>query len=116
MRLLRKFRPPVQKWTTVEGACLRPRPPVPPHARSGWSRMNFKEVLFLAKEGDLLDESLSIMSFTSIFTRTNAYGEATGEDDTEGGMGELNFTEFISLLGRIADAKYPPESRGGGGE
>ena len=26
MRLLRKFRPPVQKWTTtVEGACLRPR-------------------------------------------------------------------------------------------
>ena len=39
MRLLRKFRPPVQKWTTtVEGACLRPRPPVPPHARSGWSR------------------------------------------------------------------------------
>ena len=37
----------------------------------------------------------------------------SGGDDDEGGLGELNYTEFTSLLQRVANAKFPPETRGG---
>ena len=66
----------------------------------------------MAREGDLLDESFSQMRMVAIFMRTNAYAEETGDDD-EGGLGELNFGEFIAMLARIAAAKFPPEECGG---
>jgi hypothetical protein len=53
--------------------------------------MNWQETLFMASEGQLLDETFSLMSLTSLFTRTNALAEQTGDD--EDGLGELNFTE-----------------------
>lgn len=86
-------------------------------ALSNLSSINFKELQFLAKEGGLLDENLSLMQLIMMFTRVNAFAEQTGDDD-EGGMGELNFTEFVSLLASIANAKYGSQSAGGsdGGE
>ena len=57
---------------------------------------------------------LSLMNLIALFTRTNAYAEETGDDD-EGGLGELNFTEFIALLARIANAKFPPTDESAAG-
>ena len=57
------------------------------------------------KEGGLIDEHFSLMSLIAVFTRTNAFAEQTG-DDEDGGMSELNFTEFIDLLARVAHAKF----------
>ena len=47
-----------------------------------------------------------------LFIRTNAIGEALGDDLSSNGLGELNFDEFVPMLARMANVKYPPETRG----
>jgi len=119
-------------------------------------KMNFAEVIFLCKEGNLLDEQLSLVQMTSLFVKTSAccvgartharrgpyipttsphphiilpphacmplpthsplpalrrcasdaHGESMGDDD-EGGLDELTFEEFVWLLARVANAKFP---------
>ena len=74
--------------------------------------MNFAEVVFMAKEGNLLDDQLSLVALTTLFVKTNAMGEASGMDD-DNGLDELTYPEYTALLARIANAKFPPETRGG---
>lgn len=69
-------------------------------------KLNFAEVIFMCKEGQLLDEQLSLVRMTSLFVKTNALGETMGDDD-EGGLDELTFEEYTWLLARIANAKFP---------
>lgn len=79
-------------------------------AKGHLQTMNFPELLFLCKEGQLLDERLSLLTLTTIFRRTNMDAMATGVDDS---TAELSFSEFILVLAQVANAKYPPETRGG---
>jgi hypothetical protein len=71
--------------------------------------MNYSELLFLIKEGELLDERLTLFQLTDIFTRTNVLGEALGDSDPS----QLCFQEFGLLLARMANVKFPPEERDG---
>ena len=71
------------------------------HAQS----MNFKELVFMCKEGALFDERLSLTALTTLFTQTNSSAAASG---MEGDTSALSFAEFIYLLAQIANAKSPP--------
>ncbi len=79
-------------------------------AKGHLATMNHAELLFLCKEGQLLDERLTLLGLTTLFRRINTDAAATGVDDN---TAELSFDEFMLMLGQMANAKFPPETRSG---
>jgi len=73
--------------------------------------MSFAELVFMVKSAELIDANLTVAKLTAIFAQVNkqAADETEKDDDDE----ELNFTEFKNCICRIANAKIPPEDRGG---
>ena len=58
----------------------------------------------------MLDENLTMLKLSHIFTEVNAGGEEEGLDDD---ADELVYEEFVQCLAMICDAKVPKETRGG---
>jgi hypothetical protein len=71
--------------------------------------VDITELVFMMKEGNLLDNSLTQHKLEMIFEEVNAIGEEEGVDDDEV---ELVFEEFLPALALICDAKVPPSARG----
>ena len=64
----------------------------------------------MVKEGALLDDNLTMLVLTTLFSRVNADAAADGSDaDTA----TLSVDEFIFLLALCTNAKYPVENRAG---
>ena len=66
---------------------------------------------FKDKFGEMFDDKLTTAELTAIFTRVNARSleEEEGDDDAE----ELDFVEFLEVLARMCNAKYPEADRDG---
>jgi hypothetical protein len=74
--------------------------------------LNLNETLYMLKEAKLLDDSLTLLAVTNIFTAVNTSfeeDEENGDDDEA----ELCFDEFLQVFARMADAKHPAETRNG---
>jgi len=74
--------------------------------------INLKEIIYMYKEGAMLDEAFSLPKLIAIFTLVNQAFEELAQDDD---VSELSFDEFISVIARTCDAKIPEATRGGGG-
>eukprot|EP00322_Chrysochromulina_rotalis_P018740 CAMPEP_0115871890 /NCGR_PEP_ID=MMETSP0287-20121206/23126_1 /TAXON_ID=412157 /ORGANISM="Chrysochromulina rotalis, Strain UIO044" /LENGTH=378 /DNA_ID=CAMNT_0003326759 /DNA_START=1 /DNA_END=1137 /DNA_ORIENTATION=+ len=72
--------------------------------------LNIAELAFMLKEGEVLDENLTIMKMKSIFAEANASAEEEGIDEDES---EMTFEEFLPALALICDTKIPDHKRGG---
>ena len=73
--------------------------------------MSFAELIFMLKAGGMIDANLTVAMITAMFAQINAQGADDGEKDDD--AQELNFSEFKTLICRIANAKIPPKNRGG---
>ena len=71
--------------------------------------LNLNETLFFLKEGKLMDDKLTLLSVTNIFAAVNAGAEEEEEGDDD--EAELCFDEFIALIARVCDCKFPVEGR-----
>ena len=80
-------------------------------ALSTTDSVNLAELMFMVKEGKLLDERLSGARVQQIFTQVNAAEaeEEEGDDDES----ELVYDEWVQCIARICDAKIPEAQRGG---
>ena len=80
-------------------------------ALSTTDSVNLAELMFMVKEGKLLDDRLSGAKVQQIFTQVNAAEaeEEEGDDDES----ELVYDEWALCVARICDAKIPEEARGG---
>ena len=72
--------------------------------------MDLDELLYMLKEGEMLDDYLPIIKVKQIFTEVNTGAEEEGVDDD---ADELVYEEFIGCLAMICDAKVPEATRGG---
>ena len=73
--------------------------------------LSFPELVFMMKQGGMLDANLTVAQMTALFAQVNAQASDDGEKDDDNE--ELNFSEFKSLVCRIANAKIPESTRGG---
>ena len=73
--------------------------------------LNFPELMFMMKQGGMIDANLTVAQVTAIFAQVNAQADDDGERDDD--SQELNFTEFKNMIYRIANAKIPKKDRGG---
>ena len=72
--------------------------------------VNLPELIFMMKEGNLIDEHLTLACLNTIFMKVNASFQETGENDDEQ---ELDFDEFKDVLARACHAKIPEAKRAG---
>lgn len=73
-------------------------------------QMSLPELVYMFKAGSMLDDQLTPLQMTSIFTRINAMSfEKGGDEDAQ----ELDETEFVELLGRACNIKIPESNRHG---
>ena len=71
--------------------------------------LNLNETLFMLKEGQLMDEKLTLLAVTSIFAAVNAGAEEEEEGDDD--EAELCYDEFVVMLARVCDCKVPEDTR-----
>ena len=84
-------------------------------AQTAQSSINLAELMFMCKEGRMIDSTLSGSRVSQIFYLVNMQSEqdaaaGLGGDDDES---ELTYDEFVQVIARICDAKIPEASRGG---
>jgi len=72
--------------------------------------LDLDELTYMLKEGEMIDDGLSVVKLNTIFAEANAGGEEGGADDD---ADELVYEEFISVLAMICDAKVPVARRSG---
>ena len=68
------------------------------------------ELTYMMKEGDMIDDQLTVLKLGFIFTEVNSGAEEEGVDDD---ADELVYDEFLGVLAMICDAKVPESTRGG---
>ena len=80
-------------------------------AQAHLESLSFPELVFMMKQGGMIDGNLTVAKMTEIFAQVNAQADDDGDrdDDAE----ELNFGEFKTMVCRIANAKIPKNNRGG---
>ena len=80
-------------------------------ADGGLESVSLGELVYMMREGEMFDDKLTTAELTAIFTRVNARSveEEEGDDDEE----ELDFVEFLEVLARMCNAKYPEADRDG---
>ena len=72
--------------------------------------LDMDELTYMMKEGEMIDENLTLHRLNQIFVEANSGAEEEGVDDDED---ELVYEEFVEVLTMICDAKVPEETRGG---
>ena len=72
--------------------------------------LDLKEIEYMMKEGEMLDDNLTILKLKTLFDEVNSGAEEDGLDDD---ADELVYAEFVDLLALICDAKVPEDTRGG---
>jgi len=82
-------------------------------AQAALDSMNLPELLFLLREGGLVDDKLTVSQVGHIFTAVNASEEAEGGDEDDA---ECVYEEFLQVLCRCCDARIPASSREEPGE
>ena len=75
-------------------------------AQAALDSMNLPELLFMLREGDLIDDKLTVSQVRHIFTQVNAASEAEDSDDAE-----CVYEEYLQVLCRCCDARIPASSR-----
>ena len=73
--------------------------------------LSFPELVFMMKQGNMIDAKLTVAQLTEIFAKVNAQASDDGNKDDD--ATELDFSEFKTLLCRIANCKIPQEDRFG---
>ena len=79
-------------------------------AQDAMDSVNLAELMYMCKEGRLLDAALTVSKVAAIFSQVNAAEEDEGGDDDES---ELVYDEWVQVIARICDAKIPEDKRGG---
>ena len=72
--------------------------------------LDMDELTYMMKEGDMIDDQLTVLKLGFIFTEVNSGAEEEGVDDD---ADELVYDEFLGVLAMICDAKVPESTRGG---
>ena len=70
--------------------------------------LDMDELTYMMKEGEMIDENLTLHRLNQIFVEANSGAEEEGVDDDED---ELVYEEFVEVLTMICDAKVPEEQR-----
>ena len=72
--------------------------------------VNLPELIFMMKEGGMIDPELTLVVLTDIFAKVNASFEESGDNDD---AQELDFSEFQEVVARICHFKIPASQREG---
>ena len=82
-------------------------------ARLAADSVNLAELMYMFKEGRLIDDNLTNGKVATIFSLVNSQSDECegGDDDTA----ELQYDEFMQVVARCCNAKIPVENRGGEG-
>ena len=80
-------------------------------AQDATDTVNLAELMFMLKEGGLLDVNLSVSRVSQIFTHVNTASDEEEEGDED--EAELCYDEFQNVIVRCCDAKIPEANRGG---
>ena len=76
-------------------------------AQAALDSMNLPELLFMLREGGLIDDKLTVSQVGHIFTQVNAASEAENSEDDA----ECVYEEYLQVLCRCCDARIPASSR-----
>ena len=76
-------------------------------AQAALDSMNLPELLFMLREGGLIDDQLTVSQVGHIFTQVNAASEAENSEDDA----ECVYEEYLQVLCRCCDARIPASSR-----
>ena len=80
-------------------------------AQAAQDSVNLAELMFMVKEGKLIDANLSVSAVSQIFSTVNAQSEE--EEDGDDDESELVYDEWVQVIARCCNAKIPEEARGG---
>ena len=80
-------------------------------ARDSFDSLNLQEIIFLLKEGGMFTNDFTVNQLMKIFTAVNARSSEMEEGDSD--QQELDYEEFLQVIGRVCDALIPEASRGG---
>ena len=58
----------------------------------------------------MFDDNLTMAGLGTLFTTVNRLADETGEDDD---AQQLNYDEFVQVVVRVANVKFPESVRGG---
>ena len=76
-------------------------------AQAALDSMNLPELLFMLREGGLIDDKLTVSQVGHIFTQVNVASEAENSEDDA----ECVYEEYLQVLCRCCDARIPASSR-----
>ena len=79
-------------------------------AMAAMGSINLQELVFMMREGKMLDDNLTMATLSSIFTAVNTSFEEAGDDTDEQ---ELDFNEFLQVIARTCHFKIPERERSG---
>jgi len=77
-------------------------------AQAALDSMNLPELLFMLREGGLIDDKLTVSQVGHIFTQVKAASEAEDSDEDDA---ECVYEEYLQVLCRCSDARIPASSR-----
>ena len=80
-------------------------------AQATLDSINLPELLFLLREGGLIDDKLTVSQVGLIFTQVNAASEDAKDGDMDKDDAECTYEEYLEVLCQCCDARIPASSR-----